>query len=150
MNNISLFKKVKSFKIKHPFTVAWRLNSHCKVIEDHLNFDEKVIYAFAAQKNDSLINIMETAVVALTNRRLVVGQKRVLFGYFFYSITPDMFNDLQVRKGLFWGKIYIDTINEMIVLSNISKSALVEIERNISNYMMEEKKKYFHRKDKKQ
>jgi hypothetical protein len=30
----------------------------------------------------------------------------------------------------------------MVILSNISKKALIEIEKNISSYMMEEKKKY--------
>ena len=53
-----------------------------------------------------------------------------------------MYNDLKVTSGVFWGKIYIDTIKEFVTLSNISKGALREIETEISSYMMEEKKKY--------
>ena len=53
-----------------------------------------------------------------------------------------MFNDLKVAGGLIWGKIYIDTVKEFVTLSNISLSALDEIETNITEYMMEEKKKY--------
>lgn len=138
----SLYLKVMNFKLKHPFTIGWRTSSHCRVIENHLGSDEKVLYAFTAQKNDSLLDIVSSCVVALTNKRLLIGQKRVLFGYFFYSITPDMFNDLQIKKGLIWGKVYIDTVKELVVLSNISKSALIEIEKEISEFMMAEKKCY--------
>jgi hypothetical protein len=53
-----------------------------------------------------------------------------------------MFNDLKVEMGLVWGKIIIDTVKEEVFLSNIQKSALSEIETNITQYMMEEKKKY--------
>ena len=48
-----------------------------------------------------------------------------------------MFNDLKVRSGIIWGKILIDTVKELVILSNISKSALVEIEGEITSTMME-------------
>ena len=80
--------------------------------------------------------------IALTNKRILIGQKRLIFGYFFTAITPDMFNDLKVKAGIIWGRIYIDTVKEYIPLSNIQKDALDEIETNITEYMMEEKKKY--------
>ena len=53
-----------------------------------------------------------------------------------------MFNDLKLKTGIFWGKIYLDTINELVVLSNVSHPALAEIETEISSYMMEAKKLY--------
>ena len=53
-----------------------------------------------------------------------------------------MFNDLTVISGLIWGKIKIDTIKELVTISNLSKTALDEIETNITKYMMEEKKEY--------
>jgi len=130
------------FKEKYPFTVAWRIKKHAKIIDQHMNPGEKVIYAFGAQKNDNPLDFITTAAIVLTNKRLLVAQKRVLFGYFFYSITPDLFNDLQVRMGLFWGKVYVDTVKELVVLSNISKNALPEIETSITEFMMSEKKKY--------
>lgn len=141
----SVYKQVKAFKKRYPFTVAWRLLENSKVVFQHLNDDEEVIYAFAAQKNDNPFDIITTCVVVLTNKRILVGQKRVMFGYFFYSITPDMFNDLNISMGLIWGKVTIDTIKEVIVLSNIQKEALIEIETQISSYMMNEKKKYEYR-----
>lgn len=65
-----------------------------------------------------------------------------MFGYFLTSITPDMFNDLKVVTRIFWGTVIIDTIKELVHISNISKKALPEIETNVTEYIMEEKKKY--------
>lgn len=141
MENV-VYEKVKKFKQKYPMTVAWRLKSHCKIIDMHLNPGEIVKYAFAAQKNDSALDMITTNVVVLTNKRILVGQKRLLFGYSFTAITPDMFNDLKVTMGLIWGKVYIDTIKEFVTFSNIQKEALPEIETCITEYMMLEKRKY--------
>ncbi len=145
MNSGDKMKKVveltKEFKRKYPTTIAWRIKKNASIIEKHLNPDEEVLYAFTAQKNNSIFDITSTAVVALTNKRLLIGRKRVVFGYFLDSITPDLFNDLKVLSGIFWGKIHIDTMKEFITLSNISKKALPEIETMISSYMMKEKKK---------
>ena len=138
----SIYKRVLKFKKKYPSTIAWRLAQNASVIEKHLNPGETIIYAFPAQKNDNVFNIFETAVVALTSKRILIGRKRVLFGYFLNSITPDMFNDMKVSGGLFWGKVYIDTVKELVTLSNISNEALTEIETEVTTYMMEEKKKY--------
>ncbi len=132
----------KEFKRKYPTTVALRIHKHCQIVDKHLNPDEKVLYVFLAQKNNSVLDFWNTYVIALTNHRLMLGTKRLAFGYFFYSITPDMFNDLTVKEGLIWGRIIIDTIKEEVSLSNVSKGALSEIETNITKYMMEEKKKF--------
>ena len=138
----SLYNMVSTFKRKYPSTIAWRIKEHTKIVEKHLNDDEKVLYAFVAQKNDNLLDITSSAVIALTNKRILIGRKRLLFGYFLDAITPDLFNDLKIKGGLIWGKVYIDTIKEFITLSNICNSALPEIETNISSYMIDAKKKY--------
>ena len=144
---MSLYKMVSSFKNKYPLTIAWRLKKNSSVVERYLNPDEKILYAFVAQKNNNPIDITSTAVIALTNKRIMIGRKRVVFGYFLDSITPDMFNDLKVNSGIIWGKIIIDTVKELAIISNISKDALSEIETSITQHMAEEKKKYFSKKD---
>jgi hypothetical protein len=138
----TVYKKVLKFKERHPLTVGWRLKQNSEIVEKHLNPGEEVIYAFIAQKNDNPFDIFSSAVVALTNKRILIGRSRVVIGYFLNSITPDMFNDLTVSSGIIWGKVYIDTVKEFVTLSNISKDALTEIETEITAYMMEEKKKY--------
>lgn len=137
-----IYLKAKKFKKRYPMTIAWRLKAHSKIIRLHLNPDEEIKYVFACQKNDNPLDIITTYMIALTNKRILLGQKRLLFGYFFTAITPDMFNDLKVKMGLVWGKIVIDTVKEEVVLSNIQRDALDDIETNITQYMMEEKKKY--------
>ena len=137
-----VYKQALKFKERHPMTISWRLKQNSSVIEKHLNPGEVPLYTFAAQKNDSPFNIWSTAVITLTNKRILIGRKRVVFGYFLNAVTPDMFNDLKISSGIIWGKVYIDTVKEFITLSNISKEALIEIETEVSSYMMEEKKKY--------
>lgn len=139
---MDVYSKVKKFKKKYKGTVAFRLKAHSEVLEKHLNPGEEVLYVFAGQKNNSSIAVPNTFIVALTNKRLVFARKRLFFGYFFYSVTPDMFNDLKANSGVLWGKIVIDTVKELAIISNISKSALSEIETEITEYMMREKKKY--------
>ncbi len=141
MNNV-VYDKLIDYKKRNKGTICWRLKSHSKVIQKHLNPDEEVMYIFAAQKGLSSFEIFNTYVVAVTNKRILLAQKRVLFGYLFLSITPDMFNDLTVSTGIIWAKVVIDTVKEVITLSNISKSAADEIETQVTEMLMKEKKKY--------
>ena len=138
----SVLTKVQEFQSKYSSTIAWRIKRHAKVVEDYLNPDEEVLYAFCAQKNESFGELFNTFVVVLTSKRILLGHKRLIWGSFLYSITPDLYNDMEIFRGLLWGKITIDTIKEKVILTNISKNALDEIETNISEFMMEAKKKY--------
>lgn len=139
---MSVYEELKKFKKKYPMTISWRLKKHAKIIEKHLNPEEKVLYAFAAQKNDNPLDIITTYAVVITNKRILLASKRVLFGYFLISITPDLFNDLNVKMGIIWGKVIIDSVKEVVTLSNIQREALDEIETAVTEYMMEEKQKY--------
>lgn len=138
---MKVYNEVLKFKKRYPMSIAWRLKKNSKIVEKYLNPDEVVSYVFAAQKNNNPFDWFSTAVIAITNRRLLIGRKRVVFGYFVDSVTPDLFNDLKVLSGLVWGKINIDTAKEFITLSNIDKKALDEIETKISSFMMDEKAK---------
>lgn len=142
MKNKSVYQHVMEFKKRYPLTIMWRVKKHCKVIERHLNPNEKVLYAFAAQKNNDATYITDTAVLCVTSDRLLIAQDQILYGYTLVSVTPDMYNDLNVYSGIFWGKICIDTVKEVIYFSNFQKKALAEIESIISMYMIEAKKLY--------
>lgn len=140
MNNC--YNIASKFMKKYPMTVAWRVKQHCKVIDKHLNPGEEILYVFAGQKNDRAVDLFNSCVIALTNKRIMVATKRVLFGYFLTSITPDMYNDLTVSKRIFWGAVVIDTVKEVITISNIDSKALSEIETNITEIMIKNKKEY--------
>ena len=142
MKNKTVLGCVMEFKKRYPSTVMWRVKKHCNVVQKHLNPTEKVLYAFAAQMNNNASDIIDTAVLCVTSDRILIGQDQILYGYTFNSITPEMYNDLQINSGIFWGKIIIDTVKEVIYFSNLSKKSLVEIESIISMYMMEAKKLY--------
>ena len=137
-----VYRELQKFLAKYKGGIVWRAKKHCEVVNIHLNDDEMVIYVFPGQKNDSFTNIFQSCVVCLTNKRILIGQKGLLWGYHLNSITPDLFNDLEVHQELIWGRVVIDTIKEVVTISNISKKALPEIETEISTNMMREKKKY--------
>jgi hypothetical protein len=137
-----VYNQVLSFKRKFSGTIAWRLKKHSKIIERHLNPGEEALYSFAGQLNDNPLNIYSTVAITLTNKRILIGQKNLIFGYSLNSITPDLFNDMQVYQGVLFGKITIDTVKEVITITNLDKKSLPEIETNISEYMMKEKQKY--------
>lgn len=141
------YEMAKAFKRKYPLTIAWRIKQHSKVIERHLNPGEEVLYVFMGQKNHSSFDFVNTNLVVLTSKRLMIATKRLLFGYFFIAITPDMFNDLTVIDGIIWGRIKIDTVKEEVLLSNIDPKALPEIETKVSDYMIKEKRRYAQRSD---
>ncbi len=138
----SVYEMALKFKKDFPGTVAFRIKKHSEVIQKHLNPGEKVLYVFCGQKNTQSYMFINSCVVALTNKRIIIGQKRVMWGYFFTTITPDLFNDLKVRKNLIWSDVEIDTIRENVYLSNINPEGAIEIETNITEFMMKEKKKY--------
>lgn len=142
MEERDVYKLADDFLSKYSFTVAWRIKQHAKIMEKHLNPDEEIFYLFAAQKNPNPFDIFSTCLVALTNKRIMVAQKRVIFGYNLKSITPDLFNDFSVYKGIMFGKVYIDTVKEFIALSNIDPKALPEIETNLSEYLLRIKEKF--------
>ena len=138
-----VYDQVAMFKAKYPGTITWwRLKKHAKVIEDHINPDEEPLFSFAGQKTSETWDFFSTAVLTVTNKRIIVGQDHILTGYTLNSVTPDMYNDLEVYAGILWGRVTIDTIKERIVFTNIDKKALPEIETGISSHMMEEKQKY--------
>ena len=133
---MDIYQQALSFKKKYPKTIAWRIKAHSKIAQLHINPDEEVKYAFVAQKNAHSSEIFRTFVVVITDKRIIVAQKRLLFGYLFISITPEMYNDISIIMGILWGKVCIDTVKEVVMLSNIEKEALPEIETAISQTMM--------------
>ncbi|MBQ7240885.1 MAG: PH domain-containing protein [Bacilli bacterium] len=144
----SCFERVEAFKKKFPGTVCWRIKRHSEVIEKHLNPNEKLLFAFAAQLNEGKWHLFDTAIIALTSERIIIGHKGLIYGYNFITVTPDMYNDLTIKAGLIWGTIVIDTVKEQITISNIDKNALPEIETYITSFMEEAKKQYARREKK--
>lgn len=137
-----VYKLACNFKKKYPNTVAFRLKSHAKVIEQHLNPNEEIKYLFLGQKNNGTFDFLNTNIIAITNQRIMLATKRVVFGYFFKSITFDLYNDFTVNCGLIWGRIIVDTVKEKVLLSNIDKNALPEIETNFTTQVSKLKKDY--------
>ena len=137
-----VYKLAREFKRRYPKTVAFRLKKHAKVIEQHLNPNEEIKYLCLGQKNPGTFDFFNTNLLVVTNERIMIATKRIVFGYFFKSITFDLYNDFTISCGLIWGRIIIDTVKEKVLISNIDKNALPEIETNFTTLVSELKKNY--------
>ena len=135
-----IYKKVMNFKKKYPLTIAFRLKKHAKVVEDVIDKDEKVLYAFCGQRNDSTHLLFDSCVVALTTKRIIIGEKRALFGYYLLTVSTELFNDLKINSGIIFGKVEIDTVKENVFISNIDKSAMDEIETCVNDIVLKNRK----------
>ena len=130
-----VYTLAKRFYNKYFGTICFRIGAHARVVDEHLNPEEKLYYVFCGQKGGSQKEIFSSCVVALTNERIIVATKRVLWGYFLTTVKPDLFNDLKVQSGIIFGRILIDTAKEKIAISNLSKKSLKEVETAISTYI---------------
>lgn len=136
-----VYKLAARFKRKYPNTIAIRLKKHAEVIERVIDKDEQVLYVFCGQRNDTHSLLFDSCIVALTNKRIIIGEKRALFGYYLINVKMDLYNDLKLSTGIFWGKIEIDTVKETVFISNLDKRSLDEIETNINKVVAEYKKR---------
>ncbi len=139
--NRDVYENCRNFKKKYPMTVAWRLKQHASVVQKHLNDDEVVLYTFTGQKNSNFFSPFFTTVIVLTNKRMLLGRKKYLGRSEYYSITPDMLNDFEIKTSIFFGIVEIDTIKETFSMNCIDKRALTDIEDAISKYLINEKLK---------
>ncbi len=136
-----VYELAKRYKRKYFGTICFRIHAHSNVINEHLNPGEKLYYVFCGQKGGSSKEIFSSCVVALTNERIMIATKRVLWGYFLVTIKPDLFNDLKVQSGVLFGRILIDTAKEKVGISNLAKGSLREVETAISTYIDKYKNK---------
>ena len=137
-----VYDTCRAFLRKYPFTVAWRIKQHSKVIEQHINDDEVVLFSFAGQKNTNILQPFFTTVIVFTNKRMLLGIKRFLGRSYYTSITPDMLNDFEIRTNILYGSVEIDTIKEHFIIGCLDKKSLTSIEDALSKYMVNEKLKY--------
>ena len=77
---------------------------------------------------------------------MIIAQDNIIVGYDLNSITPDLYNDMQLHAGILCRIITINTVKETVYFSNLSKRSLPEIQKEISSFMNEAKKNY-HKKD---
>lgn len=141
---MSTYNFVHDFQKKYPLTISWfRLKKHAKLLDKNLYPDEKIIYAFPGQIHSAGNGIFNTGIFAITNKRIITAQDRLIIGYKINAITLDLYNDLQVSAGVIWGSVTVDTVKETLVFTHIQKSGLIEIQKSITSYIIKSKKEYY-------
>lgn len=110
-------------------TKGWGLK-HFKVLEENLRQDEEVYMTFIGLKDYiSMTKHDQNYAYAITNKRIMFGQKKVL-GENFKSVVFDRINDISSSTGMVMGIVTIDTLGETFnvgvdkrTADNISKAA---------------------------
>ena len=136
---MSIYESVKAYKEKYPSTLAFRLKKHAEVVENNLKDGERVLYAFCGllstptvTNGENSTSLQGTAVVALTNKRIIIGHKGLLFGSKVKSIDMKKYNDMTVDKGLIWSKLNIDTFKEEFNIGGLTSDGASEAEECVS------------------
>lgn len=93
-------------------TKGWSIK-HFKVLEENLISGEEVYMTFIGLKDYvSATKHDGNYAYAITNKRIIFGQKKVL-GQNFKSVVLDRLNDISSSTGAIWGKVTIDTLGEV-------------------------------------
>ena len=139
----SIYEAAREFRKKHPLTVAFRLKANSAVVQKHLDAGETPLYTFVGQKRKDRMGRNQTAVVTITDKRILIGRSKLFnFGYTLNVITPDMFNDLRVECGPVFGSVILDTVKEKVVITHLDRRSLDDIENHVSGTMTNLKKEY--------
>ena len=100
-----------------------------------------------------IITLVLILIGVVSTQSLIEKRRFIVVGCFFVAMfvtPPDALSMIMLAVpmwmlfeiGLLFGKITIDTVKEVVTISNLSKSSLDDIETNISQFMMKEKLKY--------
>ena len=136
VSNSKTYELVQDFKKRYPLTLSWfRVKKHVELVDKSLHDNEKVLYAIVGQWNEHDGDWFDTAVLAVTNERIIVAQNRLIGGYRVISVTPKFFNDVEIGAGVIWGEAKICTMKEKIEFDGLSKKSVIEIKKNITSLM---------------
>ncbi len=96
---------------------------HFGIIEKNLGADEDVIFSFIGLHNYvSMTKHDNNFAYAVTNKRILLGQKRVV-GEVFQSIALNRINDITFQSGLAYGVITVDAQTERFNVAVIKNQA---------------------------
>lgn len=115
-------------------TMKSATKKHFEVIEDQLHDDEVVLMSFVGLHEQEGVNLNGSFAYAITNKRLILGQKGVLGRSKSKSILMEHLNDVTVQNGIVWRNIEIDTIKDHFVIknnTNVSKDLGKKVQETI-------------------
>lgn len=97
-------------------TVKKWITRHFKLVEEQLNGDEYVVFCFVGLHNFvSTTKHDNNYAYALTNKRLIVAQQKVI-GNNVQSIVLDNLNNVSKNAGMMYGVLTINTLGASVVV----------------------------------
>lgn len=86
---------------------------HFKIIEENLLPGEEIKMPFIGLHNSISVSKHDGHFAyALTNKRIMMAQKKAVTGEIFQTVSLNNINDITFQSGLIYGKLTIDTIKE--------------------------------------
>ncbi|KQL52679.1 hypothetical protein AN964_03500 [Heyndrickxia shackletonii] len=117
------------------FNDKWGVK-HFSVIESKLMKDEKVLMTFIGLHNYvSTTKHDNNYAYAITNKRILFAQKTIT-GEKFKAVNFDHLNDISFKKGMVFGVLTIDTLNEIFNVA-LDKYSAEAINNNIHQVLDE-------------
>ena len=96
---------------------------HFKVLENNLRDDEEVLMTFIGLYKFRSIGVHDnTYAYAITNKRMIFGQKKIV-GENFKTVLFDRVNDISSSTGAVFGVVTIDTLGEIFNVGVAKKTA---------------------------
>lgn len=109
---------------------------HFKVIENNLQPDEDVKFAFIGLHNyKSMTKHDGNFAYAVSNKRILMGQQK-LIGVAFQSVSMDNINDITLQTGVLMGNVVIDTVKERFNV-NVGKDIAEKINYHLHRVLDE-------------
>ncbi|NKD38286.1 hypothetical protein HED42_09085 [Enterococcus casseliflavus] len=97
-------------------TIKKWITRHFKLVEEQLNDDEYVVFCFVGLHNFvSTTKHDNNYAYALTNKRLIVAQQKVI-GNNVQSIVLDNLNNVSKNAGMMYGVLTINTLGASVVV----------------------------------
>lgn len=133
-----MYKYCLDNKFGSGFNENWGIK-HFRVLENNLMNDEEVKMAFiglhnykSGTKHDGYF------AYAVTNKRIILGQKQTIAGEKFNTVSLNNINDITFKSGLMFGIVTIDTIKETFNVA-LSKNFAKAVNTRINEVIEEVK-----------
>ena len=141
-------KEMYEFSVKNKYgtgTVKSATKKHFGVVAEQLQSDERALISFAGLHEQEGSGLQGAFAYAITNKRLIMGQKGVMGRSKTKTVLIEHLNDITVRNSMTWRNIEIDTIKDHFLVrnnSNTSKELGPRIQEAI--FKLKEKKPITH------
>ena len=123
-----IYEKAMKFKSKYSGSISFRLKEHSKFAEKYLVDGEKVLHVYCGCRD-----FFHTRVLVITDKRVMVAHKNLLFGGYCSSIDKNEICEIGTHKGIIWNEITLSTLTDLFCyIGKLTSSAAAQMKEEIT------------------